>query len=112
MALKPFTGTLDPPHGLTPFNGPLDGEEPQPTAGGLIRSLAAFVLDAGIGDPLQAGGELLAAGLNKVTDTENFRAANPVGPISNMIREGMSGGDQLAAQDGFRVTLQVVRQAE
>ena len=102
MALKPFTGTLDPPAGLTPYNGPLDGEEPQATAGGLIRSLAASALDAGIGYPLQAGGELLAAGLNKVTGTENFRAANPVGPISNLIREGMSGGDQLAAQDGFK----------
>ena len=36
-----------------------------------------------------------------MTGTEKFRAANPVGPISNLIREGMSGGDQLAAQDGF-----------
>ena len=69
---------------------------PSATAGGLIRSLAASALEAGVGYPLQAGGKLLAAGLNRVTGTENFRAANPVGPISALIREGMSGGDQLA----------------
>lgn len=102
MALKEFAGRLDAPAGLTLYNGPLDGEEPSATAGGLIRSLAASALDAGVGYPLQAGGELLAAGLNKLTGTENFRASNPVGPISNMIREGMSGSHQLAAQDGFK----------
>jgi len=45
---------------------------------------------------------LLAVGLNRVTGTENFRPANPLGPISALIREGMSGGDQLAAQEGVK----------
>ena len=64
MALKAFTGALDAAPGLTPYNGPLDGDEPSATASGLIRSLAASALDAAVGYPLQAGGELLAVGLN------------------------------------------------
>jgi ribonuclease PH len=61
---------------------------PDATVGGLIRNLAASAIEGGVGYPLQAGGELLAGGINKVFGTE-LRAANPIQGVSDAIMAGM-----------------------
>lgn len=68
--------------------GTLDGDWFKGTACALSRPQAASALDADVAYPSQAGGQLLAAGLIRVTDTETFHAANPARPISNLILEG------------------------
>ena len=55
MALKPFTGELDPatpvesPVALKPFDGTLDGETPKRTIGGTIGDLGVTALKGVVG---------------------------------------------------------------
>ncbi len=76
-------------------------EESGTTAGGLIRSLGASAIDT-LGSAAQGGGEVLAAGLRKVTGDQDWRAANPLRWASDLVKDGMSEGDKRATQDSIR----------
>lgn len=85
-----------PVMGIGSFLGPAT---PKASIIGLARSLGASAVDSALGYPMQAGGELVAAGLNKLTGSERFRATNPLSIVSNALREGMSAEDKAAAAD-------------
>lgn len=62
MALKPFTGELDPatpvepPVALKPFDGTLDGETPKRTIGGTIGDIGVTALKGAVALPQAAAG--------------------------------------------------------
>lgn len=62
MALKPFTGELDPvtpaesPSSLQPFTGTLDGETPKRTLGGTLGDLGVTALKGAVALPQAAAG--------------------------------------------------------
>jgi len=75
--------------------------KPEATAGGLIRSFGSSAIDT-VGSAFQGGGEVVAAGARALTGNQDIRAANPLRPVTDAIRSGMSENDKLASQDSFK----------
>lgn len=108
MALKPYDGDVipddegpDPSKKLTPYKGEVIGDTPDASVGDVLKEVGASAIES-VGSIAQMGGELVSQGVNAITGEETIRAVNPLGPVSEYIRESMTPGGQAARRDGFK----------
>jgi transposase-like protein len=64
----------------------------------IAKEVGASAVDS-VGNALQAGGEVVAAGLNKALDTEDFRTENILKPVSDAMRDSMTEGGKQGRKD-------------
>ena len=76
-----------------------DADQQVPVSQRLLAGAGARDLPVYAG---QGGGEVVAAGARALTGNQDIRAANPLRPVTDAIRGGMSEGDKLASQDTFK----------
>lgn len=101
-ALKSFEGELDPPSGVTPYTGLLDGEEAKTTTGDVIKSVGQGAAE-GVGFPLQFAGNIVAQGVNRgaraigLPDPE-LRASNPLQGVVDYLERSKTAGGRKAVE--------------
>jgi hypothetical protein len=78
--------------------GTFDDLIPKASIGGAAKNFGASAIE-GIGSIAQGGGEAVAAGLNALTSSQNFRATNPLKGVADYLKDSMSSGDKAAMAD-------------